>query len=115
MSNDTLCAVRLLKDGDGHYIFHQNDLTSGYVGTILGKPVLVSEAMDNMGSEAHPILFGDFARAYKVNLSPDMSMQILNEKYAEYGMKGILTIMWLDGQPVNEDAYVVASCPKVGG
>lgn len=115
MSNDTLCAVRLLKDGDGHYIFHQNDLTSGYVGTILGKPVLVSEAMDNMGSEAHPILFGDFARAYKVNLNPDMSMQILNEKYAEYGMKGILTIMWLDGQPVNEDAYVVASCPKVGG
>lgn len=115
MSNDTLCAVRLLKDGDGHYIFHQNDLTSGYVGTILGKPVLVSEAMDNMGSEAHPIIFGDFARAYKVNLNPDMSMQIFNEKYAEYGMKGILTIMWLDGQPVNEDAYVVASCPKVGG
>lgn len=53
--------------------------------------------------------------SYKVNLNPDMSMQILNEKYAEYGMKGILTIMWLDGQPVNEDAYVVASCPKVGG
>ncbi len=36
MSNDTLCSVRLLKDGNGQYMFHQSELSSGYAGTILG-------------------------------------------------------------------------------
>lgn len=112
MSNDTLCAIRLLTDGSGRYIFHQNEnLTSGYAGYILGKPVLVSDAMDNIGSETKPILFGDFGRAYKANINPDVSMQVLNEKYADYGMKGILSIMWIDGRPVNSEAYVTVSCP----
>mgnify|MGYP004599688765 FL=1 len=112
MSNDTLCAIRLLTDGSGRYIFHQNEnLTSGYAGFILGKPVLVSDAMDNIGSETKPILFGDFGRAYKVNLNPDVSMQVLNEKYADFGIKGILSIMWIDGRPVNNEAYVTVNCP----
>lgn len=111
MSNSTLCAVRLLTDGAGRYIFHQSEnLTSGYTGYILGKPVLISEAMDDLGAGKKPILFGDFARAYKVNINPEMSMQVLNERYAEQGVRGIVSIMWLDGRPVNEDAYVTVSC-----
>lgn len=111
MSNSTLCAVRLLTDGAGRYIFHQSEnLTSGYTGYILGKPVLISEAMDDLEAGKKPILFGDFARAYKVNINPEMNMQILNEKYATQGAKGILSIMWLDGRPVNEEAYVTVSC-----
>ena len=112
MSNDTLCAIRLLTDVSGRYIFHQNEnFASGFAGFILGKPVLVSDAMDNIGSGNKPILFGDFGRAYKVNLNPDVSMQVLNEKYADYGMKGVLSIMWIDGRPVNSEAYVTVSCP----
>lgn len=123
MSNATLCAVRMLSDGAGRYIFHQSEnLTTGYSGVILGKPVLVSEAMDNIGAEKIPILFGDFGRAYKVNINPEMSLQILNEKYSELGMKGVLAVMWLDGKPVNEEAYVTVKCaaaapvtPPAGG
>lgn len=111
MSNSTLCAVRLLTDEAGRYIFHQSEnLTSGYTGYILGKPVLISEAMDNLEAGKKPILFGDFGRAYKVNINPEMSMQVLNEKYAEQGAKGVISIMWLDGRPVNEEAYVTVSC-----
>ena len=123
MSNATLCAVRMLSDGAGRYIFHQSEnLTTGYSGVILGKPVLVSEAMDNIGAGKIPILFGDFGRAYKVNINPEMSLQILNEKYSELGMKGVLAVMWLDGKPVNEEAYVTVKCavaapvtPPAGG
>lgn len=116
MSNSTLCAIRLLTDGAGRYIFHRNEnLTSGYTGFILGKPVLISEAMDNLEPGKKPILFGDFARAYKVNINPEMSMQILNEKYAEQGAKGVISIMWLDGRPVNEEAYVTVSCAAASG
>lgn len=123
MSNATLCAVRMLSDGAGRYIFHQSEnLTTGYSGVILGKPVFVSEAMDNIGAGNIPILFGDFGRAYKVNINPEMSLQILNEKYSELGVKGVLAIMWLDGKPVNEEAYVTVKCaaaapvtPPAGG
>ncbi|MCM1579637.1 MAG: phage major capsid protein [Ruminococcus sp.] len=111
MSNATLCAVRMLTDGAGRYIFHQSEnLTEGYAGYILGKPVLVSEAMDEIEAGGKPILFGDFGRAYKVNINPEMTMQILNEAYAAQGMKGIISILWLDGRPVNEEAYVTVKC-----
>lgn len=106
MSNNTLCAIRLLKDGDGRYMFHQSELTGGYVGTILGKPVLLSECMDNIAAGKSPVFFGDYKRAYKANLNPDMTLQVLIEKYAEFGMRGIVGILWLDGRPVNPEAYV---------
>lgn len=112
MSNNTLCSIRLLTDGNGRFIFHQNEnLSSGYAGFILGKPVLVSDAMDDLGEGKKPILFGDFSRAYKGNMNPEMTMQVLNEKYADQGMKGILSILWFDGKPVNPEAYVTVSCP----
>ena len=106
MSNDTLGKIRLLKDGDGQYLFHQNELTSGYVGTILGKPVLLTECIDNVEGGKIPIFYGDFARAYKANVNPDMTIQRLDEKYAEYGCIGYVGILWLDGRPVNDEAYV---------
>ena len=109
MSNDTLGRVRLLKDGDGQYLFHQSDLTSGYVGTILGKPVLLTECIDNVEGGKKPIYYGDFARAYKANVNPDMTIQRLDEKYAEYGCKGYVGILWLDGRPVNDEAYVTVT------
>lgn len=110
MSNNTLCEIRLLKDGNGQYLFHQNnDLTSGFMGTILGKPVLVSETMDDIEAGKNPILFGDFSRAYKANINPEMTMQVLNEKYAEFACKGVLGILWIDGRPVNPEAYVNVS------
>lgn len=75
MSNKTLCAVRLLKDGNGQYLFHQNeDLTKGYAGTILGKPVYLSEKVDNFGAEKNPIYFGDVRAAYKANVNPGISV-----------------------------------------
>ena len=106
MNNNTLCAIRLIKDGNGQYMFHQSEMTNGYVGTILGKPVRITECMDGLESGKSPVLFGDYRRAYKANLNPDMSLQVLVEKYAEYGARGILGILWLDGRPVNPEAYV---------
>ncbi len=102
MNRNTLCAIRLLKDTNGQYLFHESELTSGYVGYILGKPVLLTEAMSD-----YTIMFGDFGRAYKANVNPQMTIQVLNEVYASQGAKGILGFMFLDGRPVNDEAYVV--------
>ena len=106
MNNNTLCAIRLIKDGNGQYMFHQSEMTNGYVGTILGKPVRLTECMDGLEEGKSPVLFGDYKRAYKANLNPDMSLQVLMEMFAGIGARGILGILWVDGRPVNKEAYV---------
>lgn len=107
MNNSTLCAVRKLKDAAGNYIFHQSEFTSdGFVGSILGKPVLVSEAVDDMGAGKNFMLFGDFSRAYKANVNPDMMIEVLNELYKTQGAVGVIGFLFLGGKPVNSEAYV---------
>lgn len=105
MNNNTLCSVRKLKDSTGNYLFHQGELTEGYAGTILGKPVLVSEEMPDIGTGAAPILYGDFRRAYKCVRNPDISLTVLRELYSQIGAVGVQGILWLGGAPVNNEAY----------
>ena len=105
MNNNTLCSVRKLKDSTGNYLFHQGELTEGYAGTILGKPVLVSEEMPDIGTGASPILYGDFRRAYKCVRNPDISLTVLRELYSQIGAVGVQGILWLGGAPVNNEAY----------
>lgn len=105
MNNNTLCSVRKLKDSTGNYLFHQGELTEGYAGTILGKPVLISEEMPDIGTGAAPILYGDFRRAYKCVRNPDISLTVLRELYSQIGAVGVQGILWLGGAPVNNEAY----------
>lgn len=109
MNRKTLCDIRLLKDSDSQYLFHASDMQNGYAGTILGKPVRISEAMEDIGAGKKPILFGDFRRGYKGNQSPEMKMQQLNEHYATIGAKGLLGFVYFDGRPVNSEAYITVS------
>lgn len=104
MSRGTLCAISLLKDSTGKYLFNPNPI-NGYEGTILGKQVMISEAMDEIGAGKTPILFGDFASAYIANVNPQQTIQILNEVYATQGAKGVLGFLFVDGKPVQDEAY----------
>lgn len=107
MNRGTLATVRKLKDSDGQYLF-QSDMTKEYVGFILGKPVLISEFMDPMEADANPIIFGSFTDSYIANVNPAQTIQVLNEVYASQGAKGVLGFLFIDGKPVNEEAYAVA-------
>lgn len=109
MNNNTLCTVRKLKDATGNYLFHQGELTNGYAGTILGKPVLVSEEMPDIGSGAKPILFGDYKRAYKLVRSPGIIVSLLRELYSQIGAIGVQGIMWIGGAPINNEAYTTVT------
>jgi HK97 family phage major capsid protein/HK97 family phage prohead protease len=66
MNGSTLAAIRKLKDaGSGAYLW-QPALTAGQPETILGRPVIEDPTMDDVGSAAEPIIFGDFNAAYRV-------------------------------------------------
>ena len=62
MFNDqTLLAIRLLKDSDGNTIW-QKGLSDGEPDKILGKPFIINNDMPNIGASAKSIMFGDIEK-----------------------------------------------------
>lgn len=101
VSKATLLAMRQLKDENGRY-FLQNDLTQGFGYTFLGKPVMVSDQMvDNK------VVYGDFSAVY-VNIHEDISIKVLEEKYADEHAVGVVAWLEMDARPVEDQKLVVS-------
>lgn len=101
VSKNTLLAMRQLKDENGRY-FLQNDLTQGFGYTFLGKPVMVSDQMKD-----NAVIYGDFSAVY-VNIHENISIKVLEEKYADEHAVGIVAWLEMDAKPVEENKLVVA-------
>lgn len=65
MSDSTMNAVRVLKDGQGNYLWAQ-PTAAGEVATMLGKPVYTDDNMSAMAANSYSIAFADFKRAYQI-------------------------------------------------
>lgn len=102
MNDKTALALRKIKDGDGNYIWNNTD------GTILGKPVVISEFMPDAEAGNKPVAFGDFSH-YWVVLRKPVSMRRLDEKFALLGQIGYLALEFLDGKLIKSDAIKVIS------
>lgn len=63
MNSKTAGAIRKLTDADNRMIW-ADSLAQGQPPLLLGYPVTISEAMPDIGADAHPIAFGDFQRGY---------------------------------------------------
>jgi HK97 family phage major capsid protein len=99
----TLEAILKLKDAQGQYLFRSGSMEGGFAGTILGKPVKISEFIPS-----YQLLYGDFKRGYKTNTNPYITVQILKERFAELVATGIIGTMRIDGKPIHAEAYAVA-------
>lgn len=66
MNGTTLSAIRKLKDGTTGVYLWQPSYQAGQPELILGRPVIEVPDMDDVGSAAEPILFGDIATAYRI-------------------------------------------------
>lgn len=60
MNGTTLGLLRLLKDGDGRFLW-QPSYQAGQPETILGRPVIELPDMPDVAAGTFPILFGDFS------------------------------------------------------
>lgn len=58
-------AVRKLKNAAGDYLW-RDALSDGNPATILGRPVIEAPDMPDVAGGAFPIIFGDFAQAYRI-------------------------------------------------
>jgi len=99
MSSATRTALRLLKDSNGRYLM-QDDITSPFGVTLLGKPVFVSDNMDNMAAGKTAIYYGDMS-GLAVKVSEDVNVEILREKYADEHAVGVLAFVEIDAKVEN--------------
>lgn len=75
----TTAEVRKLKDTTKQYIW-QPGLTAGVPATVLGYPYTEIAEMPAIASNAYPIAFGDFKRAYKFH--PRIASSLLRDPYS---------------------------------
>lgn len=100
MSNATRTAIRLLKDNEGRYILN-DDVSSPFGRTLLGKPVYVSDNMPDMAESAKPIYYGDMS-GLAVKITEEFEVQVLREHYATQHAVGVVGWIEMDAKVENE-------------
>jgi HK97 family phage major capsid protein len=104
MSNTTRTALRLLKDKEGRYLLN-DDISSPFGTSLLGKPVYVSDNMPEIGASNSAIYYGDFT-GLATKFNENINIQILRERYADEHADGI--IGWFEFDSKIEDAQKLA-------
>ena len=100
MNTATRTAIRKLKDDNGRYLM-QDDVTSPFGTTLLGKPVYVSDNMPGMETGKKAIIYGDLS-GLAVKLTENANIQVLHEKYADEHATGVIAWMEFDAKIENE-------------
>lgn len=100
MSTATRTALRLLKDNMGRYLL-QDDISSPFGSTILGKPVYVSDNMDEIGAGKTVIYYGDM-KGLATKFNENISIQVLREKFADEHADGVIGWFEFDSKVENQ-------------
>ena len=93
MHDNTLMALRLLKDGQNRPIFvpgYEQGNPGGAPDRLLGREIVINQHMDPMAANAKSILFGDFSK-YLIRDVMDVTLfRMTDSKYTEKGQVGFL-------------------------
>lgn len=108
--DNTLKILRKLKDGQSRYIWQPADVRAGAPATILDKPYVINQDMDQFGSLKKPVLFGDFNK-YVIRRVQDIAIRRLVERYADYDQVGFIGFARFDGELMDTAAVKHMSCP----
>jgi len=102
MSSATRTALRTLKGNDGHYYLN-DDVSTPFGVTLLGKPVYVSDNMDDIAAGKVVIYYGDM-KGLATKFSEEINIQVLRERYADEHADGVIGWFEFDSKVVNEQA-----------
>ena len=103
MATSTLKAIRKLKDKEDRYLLTP-DYAAGFGYTLLGHRVFESDAMDAIAASKKTVLFGGF-KGLGVRITPEVQMQVLNEKFATQHATGITA--WVEADSKVLDAKAI--------
>lgn len=104
MSPATRTALRTLKSNTGYYLLN-DDISTPFGTSLLGKPVYVSDNMPDMAAGKTAIYYGDM-RGLATKFSEEMSVEVLREKYSTMHAVGV--VGWLEFDSKVEDAQKIA-------
>ncbi len=79
MNDTTLGKIRVLKDGQGNYIWRPG-LEAGVPETLLGKPVEIDDNVADIGAGTYPVFFANFKRAYLI--VDRVGIRVLRDPYS---------------------------------
>ena len=104
MSPATRTALRTLKSSTGYYLLN-DDVSSPFGTTLLGKPVYVSDNMEDIAAGKAVIYYGDLT-GLATKFSEEMNIEVLREKYATQHAVGV--VGWFEFDAKVEDAQKIA-------
>ena len=104
MSPATRTALRTLKSTTGYYLLN-DDMSTPFGTSLLGKPVYVSDNMPDIGAGETAIYYGDM-RGLATKFNEEMTIEVLREKYATQHAVGV--VGWLEFDSKVEDAQKIA-------
>jgi HK97 family phage major capsid protein len=78
MNSATIANVRLMKNTAGDYLWREG-IADGQPATLLGRPVIDAPDMGDVAANASPIVYGDFATAYRI--FDRVNLSVLRDPY----------------------------------
>lgn len=111
MSSKTRTALRKLKDAEGRYLLN-DDISSPFGTTLLGKPVYCSDNMPEIGAGNVAIYYGNM-KGLATKFNEEINVQVLREKYADEHAVGVIGWFEFDSKVQDEQQIAKLVC-KVG-
>lgn len=101
MNNNSLFAIRLLKDAEGNYLWRPG-LELGQPSSLLGYSIVENEQMPDIAADANAIAFGNFKRGYTI--VDRIGTRVLRDPYTHKPFVGFYTTKRVGGMLVDSQA-----------
>ena len=105
MSPETRTALRTLKSNTGYYLLN-DDISTPFGTTLLGKPVYVSDNMPNIGTGNKVIYYGDM-HGLATKFNEEINIEVLRERYADEHAVGVVGWFEFDSKVIDEQQIAV--------
>ena len=105
MSPATRTALRLLKSSTGYYLLN-DDVSTPFGTSLLGKPVFVSDNMKDIGAGENVIFYGDM-KGLATKFNEDINVEVLRERYADEHAVGVIGWFEFDSKVIDEQQIAV--------
>lgn len=100
MSPATRTALRLLKSTTGYYLLN-DDVSTPFGTTLLGKPVYVSDNMPDMEAGKAVIYYGDM-HGLATKFNEEINIEVLRERFADEHAYGVVGWFEFDSKVIDE-------------
>lgn len=98
--------LRKLKDNNNNYIWAPA-VSQGMPNTLFGRPIYTNDAMPEFNAGNKAMIFGDFKNGYLVLDRESLTIQRLNELYAESGLVGFKVHYRVGGGVLDPGAFAI--------